>query len=133
MSGVFTGKEATIYVLFSPKTETVWKVGVTFSQDGNDWSTIKNNYLEYKQYYINKYGETHDDFNFFSSPYKENDGNEIQAIEEDKCHYSCYFELEEGSIAINISSYKNITISYEDAINLKKMELEKSSIIYDDI
>lgn len=70
MSGVFTGKEATIYVLFSPKTETVWKVGVTFSQDGNDWSTIKNNYLEYKQYYINKYGEPHDDFNFFSSPYK---------------------------------------------------------------
>lgn len=133
MSGVFTGKEATILVLFSPKTETVWKVGVTFSQDGNDWSTIKNNYLEYKQYYINKYGEPHDDFNFFSSPYKENDGNEIQAIEEDKCHYSCYFELEEGSIAINISSYKNITISYEDAINLKKMELEKSSIIYDDI
>ncbi|WP_278519531.1 hypothetical protein, partial [Leyella stercorea] len=82
---------------------------------------------------INKYGEPHDDFNFFSSPYKENDGNEIQAIEEDKCHYSCYFKLEEGTIGISISPYKNIFIGYEDAINLKKMELEKSSIIYDDI
>lgn len=133
MSGSFTGEEATIYVLFSPKTKTVWKVGVTINQDINDWSIIKNNYLEYKQYYINKYGEPHDDFNFFISPYKENDGNEIQAIGEDKCRYSCFFMLEEGYIEIKISKFKDITISYEDAINLKKMELEKSSIIYEDI
>lgn len=44
-----------------------------------------------------------------------------------------YFKLEEGTIGISISPYKNIFIGYEDAINLKKMELEKSSIIYDDI
>lgn len=41
--------------------------------------------------------------------------------------------LEEGYIEIKISKFKDITISYEDAINLKKMELEKSSIIYEDI
>lgn len=133
MRGSFTGKDATIYVMITPKTKTVWKVCATIDKKENNWETLKNKYLEYKQNYINKYGEPEHEFHFFMSPYSEGDGKEIQAIEEDKCCYACYFRLEGGTIRVNISNFKTIDLGYEDAINVKILEAEHSSMIYDDI
>lgn len=133
MKGTFTGKDATIYVLFTPKTKTVWKVGVSFDKKENNWVNLKNKYLEYKQNYISKYGEPEYDFHLFNPPYSEGDGKEIQAVEEDKCLYACFFILEGGTIKVDISKFKSIDLGYEDAINAKKLQVEETSIILDDI
>ena len=62
MKGIFTGKDAYIYILNTPKTKTVWKVVASIVQDNPTWDSLKKTYLEYKQNFINKYGEPVDNF-----------------------------------------------------------------------
>lgn len=132
MEGNFAGEQSTLYILASPKSKTVWKVLVQYPKE-NSWSSLKYKYKDIKNLYIKKYGEPKDHFEFFSKPYYEGDGYELQALKNDKCTYATYFKLKEGYISVAISSPGCIEISYEDSLNNALKNKEKDSDILNDI
>lgn len=131
MEGKFIGKDVNLFIVYTPKTNIVWKVGVFFDK-ATSWSSIKSDYREYKELYKTKYGEGKS-YEFFSKPYYEGDGYEMQAVRKEKCRYTTFFECTAGNITVEISSNERILISYEDAINVKLNRSEKTSSALDQI
>lgn len=111
----FTGKPCELFVLYTPKTNIVWKVAVSFDKYIS-WKSIKSDYFDFKDLYTKKYGNP-DSFEFFSDPYYEGDGYEMQAIRNEKCTYTSFFEAENGYISVKIGTTESIFLSYEDKIN----------------
>lgn len=132
MKGKFTNKEANIIILASPKTQTVWKVAAQFDED-KSWSSLKSDYYYYVELYTSKYGKPSNHFEFFSDPYYEGDGFELQALKNDKCTYSSFFTIENGYITVTITKSGNISLEYEDKINSNVRTEEKDSSALDDI
>lgn len=132
MSGQFTGKEAEVYVFSTKKTHTVWKV-VVFLPKQTSWYTIKSEYQYYVDMFKVKYGDPLHTYAFFSSPYYEGDGYEMQAVRLDKCNYFSSFHPQNGVIYIEISKYQQVKIAYEDAANTVIMDSEKAEAVIDDI
>ena len=141
LSGKFTNQEATLIVLCTPKTHTVWKIAVDF-EDQSNWYSLKSSYLNFKKSLTAKYGNPTSEYEFFGSPYNEGDGYEMTAIFAEKCYYESFFDIVSpdgtniGTIAVSIDKHETqgrITISYEDCINTNLMKNEKDSISYDDL
>lgn len=132
MKGQFTGKEADIYILGTRKSGTAWKVAVYFPKE-ESWTNLKSSYNKYVNLFTQKYGTPSDHFEFFSTPYYDGDGYELQALKNDKCTYSSYFTIEKGILHIKIDSSNCIYISYEDKINAELQREEKNSSDLDDI
>lgn len=97
-------------------SKTVYSFSV-FLPKKNDWESIKSEYQNYLKTLTDKYGEPHSTYNFFSSPYKEGEGDEMNAIEMEKCNYIAFWK----NISIEISKFKQVQIRYE---NLKYLELK---------
>lgn len=132
MKGSFIGENCEIYIISSPLTYTVWKV-TAFLPEKTNWYSLKNDYNDIKQKYILKYGEPTNDYHFFASPYEEGDGYEMTAIAMDKCYYRTFWEIPEGSISTGISKYKQISLSYEDKLNVKIKQKEENDQVMNDI
>lgn len=132
LEGKFTGKDANIFVLSSPKTKTVWKVAVEFDES-NSWNYLKFQYEDYKEAYTQKYGEPSSVHESFYEPYYEGDGLEIQALKLERCHYASYYYLDNGIIYVGLTEFCTLNLEYEDKINLKVMEKESRSSITEDI
>lgn len=132
MTGNFTGKEANLYIFATPKTKVVWKIAATFEKK-DSWYSLKSQYNEYKQAYTDKYGKPESHYEFFSDPYYEGDGYELQALRLEKCHYLSVWELNTGMIGINLQSGGNLSIGYEDNINTALQNKEEKSSVMDDI
>ena len=132
LKGKFVDEDAQLLVLGSSKTNTVWKVAV-YVDKGASWYTLKNHYYEYVKLYSEKYGKPSDNFEFFSDPYYEGDGFELQALKAEKCIYISYFETPLGMITVGISSSGEIEFVYEDKINSDIWEKEKKQTSRDDI
>lgn len=132
LKGTFTGKKATIYVLGTPTSKTVWKVAV-YLDKSDSWYKLKSDYKEYVELFTQKYGQPSDNFEFFSKPYYEGDGYELQALRLDKCTYMTAYRTPQGIVDVNIASTCKVCIVYEDGINvaLKSQEQKKSTL--DDI
>ena len=131
MSGKFTSRDVELYVFSSPKTKTVCKVVMYFNKDS--WSSLKSDYFEYKRLYTQKYGKPSSSYEFFSDPYYEGDGYELQALRKEKCHYLSIYKLETGSIAVQISEYEQLKLVYEDGINIDLNKKERTSSALDEI
>jgi len=131
LKGEFVSRECEIYVFGSKKTNTVWKV-VAYLPEAKSWYSLKSEYLKLKTQFQQKYGKGKS-YEFFSNPYYEGDGYEIQALRKEKCTYTTFFDTERGPIAVEISKYEQIKIAYEDAINTKSHEQEEKDIINNDI
>jgi len=132
MEGQFTNRDAELWIVSSNQTKTVWKVIVDFSKSSS-WSSLKNSYFEYKDLYIKKYGSNNKSYEFFSKPYYEGDGYELQALRKDKCTYATFFINENGTIAVKLTRFENLQIGYEDKINGDKSSKEKTSSALDEI
>lgn len=132
MKGKFTNQDAELIIVATAKSKTVWKVAAHLDEDAS-WSKLKSDYFEYVNLYISKYGQPSNHFEFFSSPYYEGDGFELQALKNDKCHYATYFTTDNGTLSVSISSSGNLSLSYEDNINANLMTKEKQSSALDDI
>lgn len=132
LEGKFANKDCNIYVLATPKTNIVESVVVHLPQS-TSWQTIQSDYYSYKEIFTNKYGAPYDSYEFFSNPYNEGDGYEMQAIREEKCHYISFWGVPEGTIYVQISGYEQITFTYEDKINSEKSSEEKQEAVMDDI
>jgi hypothetical protein len=133
-TGEFIGKDAEIMVLITPKTKIVWKVAVYLPELSN-WNRVKSEFLYLCEKMEEKYGSPTDKFTFFSDPYYEGDGYELQAIYKEKCHYGSFWGNDNGDIFIHLMSFKyetaQITIYYEDKKATAIYLSEKDQIIKD--
>ncbi len=132
MEGEFIGKKANLFIFSSPITDNVWKVVVSFGKEIS-WSSLKYEYRKIKDLYTQKYGKSSHSFEFFTNPYYEGDGYELQALRNEKCTYVAYFELVEGTIAVRMNSEGSIGIVYEDGINVDKAKKERENNIMNEI
>jgi len=131
LKGDFAGKSnCTILVGASERSKKVWKVVVNFPEKSS-WYSLKNEYMSFKESYTKKYGKPKS-YEFFSSPYDEGDGYELQAVRLEKCNYSSFYELGQGTIWLTIGSDENVEVHYEDKItsNIRKQE-EQTSVSED--
>ena len=131
MKGKFVGKDCELYIVGSEKSYTAWKVMV-FLPEQSTWSSLESQYFDFKEKFQSKYGKG-DAYEFFSKPYYEGDGYELQALDKDKCSYATYLETDKGYVTVEISKYKSLQFNYEDSIGTSIMKKEKNSIIEDDI
>ncbi|KAA6319207.1 hypothetical protein EZS27_030871 [termite gut metagenome] len=132
LSGEFVNKQCTILVCASPKTKIAYMVIVTLPED-NSWRSLKRDYFNFKEQYEKKYGKTNDSENYFSKPYYEGDGYELQALKNEKCSYRTRWNLKEGKVMVHISSDCKIPFVYMDNINRKIYDSECQSKVQDDI
>ena len=131
MKGQFVGKECDVYIVGSQKSNTAYKV-IVYLPEKSTWSSLKSEYLDFKQKFQSKYGEGNS-FESFREPYYEGDGYELQALDKDKCSFVTFFKFNEHSISVEATKFKSVSFSYEDSIGVSIMEKEKNSIIEDDI
>ena len=128
--GKFAGEDVTVAVL-STQDGTVWKVGVFF-EETDSWMKLKYDYENFKKALTNKYGKGRS-YEFFKEPYYEGDGYEMAALKMEKCVYSTFYDTENGSISLELSKFKHVTITYEDKINTEKKNQKKEQKYYDDL
>lgn len=132
MKGKFMGKSCDLLIIHSIESKEVWKVTVYFKEK-ESWYDLKKEYLDTKNLFVEKYGVPKSHYEFFSEPYYEGDGYELQAIEKDKCTYRTFFYIGVGYIAIGIGPGCCLRISYEDFINSNKDEIERKSNALEEI
>lgn len=101
------------------------------------WSSTRSRYEDFKETYTKKYGKPSDSYEFFIDPYERGDGYELQAIKLEKGYYTTYWELEAGTIVVEIDALSNsdgwVKLVYEDAAGCAIQEREKSQMISDEI
>lgn len=132
LKGDFAGKSnCSIIVGATKKSKKVWKVVVNFPERSS-WYSLKDDYISFKESYTKKYGKPRA-YEFFSSPYDEGDGYELQAVRLEKCTYSSYYTIEEGSICLTIGSDENVEVHYEDKITSEIKEREEQTSVSEDI
>lgn len=112
-----------VIILSTPITKTVYKIAVYLPKQ-NEWVSIKSEYEDYLKTLIAKYGTPTNSFNFFSDPYKEGEGDEMNAIAMEKCFYSAFW----GNLSISISQYNQVCIIYENLKNFDIRDREVSKL-----
>mgnify|MGYP003654111450 CR=1 FL=1 len=124
LEGKMGSTDIELNLVASPTTKTVWKF-IVYLPKNDSWYSIKNEFNDYRKTLIAKYGEPSKDYNFFSSPYKEGDGYEMNALVLGKC---TYFSFWNDNMVLSISKFKQISISYENPVNSKIDDDEKERI-----
>jgi len=126
MKGAVGGKQYELLISSTPKTKQVWRISV-YLPEATSWSIIKSEYEDYLGVLTEKYGAPEKKYSFFSSPYNEGDGYEMNAIKLEKCYYSAFWSDSVG-IMIKISKFQQVQISYENEKNSALNDLEKKQI-----
>lgn len=125
MLGTFNRQQVELYLSFTPTSKKFWKLSVYFPES-NNWSTLKNDFLYYRKILTEKYGEPTQSYESFLSPYEEGDGYEMSAVITEKCTYAAFWL--DVVVAVEISKYKQISITYENPILNQLKEKEKESL-----
>lgn len=131
LTGEFINKNCEIYVVGSKKSNLTWKILIVLPKESS-WGSLKENYFEIKKQYQSKYGSGKS-YEFFSKPYFEGDGYELQALRNEGCTYSTFWKTESGSIDLTISASGSNSLSYQDNQNTDIMRKEKEEVIKSDI
>lgn len=132
LSGDFAGKsDCTILVIATKISKTVWKVVAQFPEKSS-WYSLKDEYNSFKESYTKKYGKPKS-YEFFTDPYYEGDGYELQALKYGKCTWASYFSTSQGNIVLELSDTKCVEVIYEDGINAEIFLKEKDQIVSEDI
>jgi helix-turn-helix protein len=123
LSPLLVGKagitQVELVISSTPITKTVYQFSV-YLPKRNDWDEIKAEYQDYLKTLTDKYGSPNDTFNFFISPYKEGEGDEMNAITMEKCRYVALWE----NIILEISKYKQVEIDYQNKNNFEVRDRE---------
>lgn len=132
MKGDFAGKSyCTIVIGATKTTKSVWKVVVTFPEKVS-WYSLKSEYNSFKESYNSKYGKGRS-YEYFSDPYYEGDGYELQALRLEKCKYATFYETTEGKIMLKIGDDKAVQVHYEDKLTTAVKSKEEEQSISNDI
>jgi hypothetical protein len=129
MNGKLFGEKVELWIHCTPVTKQTCKVVVYFPKRIG-WQTIKSEYFEYRAILIDKYGDPESSFDFFSDPYYEGDGYEMNAVQLEKCTYASFWDAPQDSpntyLAIRISEFSQVSVSYENQKNRTLREKEKN-------
>lgn len=128
LTGKFAQENANVYLYYTPLSKKVYRCVVVFDEH-TSWSSLKYDYMKFKESLIQKYGDPIRDIHYFSDPYDEGDGYEMSAVRLDKCNYACVWD----NITILISNSKHVAIYYDDPINKELNDTEKDMLINDDL
>jgi hypothetical protein len=132
LKGKFVNRDCEIYVFATPKTLIARNVTVYLPKE-TTWSSIKSDYHSFKASFWAKYGAPANSYEFFSKPYYEGDGYEMQALRLEKCTYASFWDVPEGTIVVKISEFEQISFVYEDKTNTEKGNAEKLENVMNDI
>ncbi|MBR5469178.1 MAG: hypothetical protein IKU78_01795 [Paludibacteraceae bacterium] len=132
MEGEFANKQCKLFVVATPSTYEVYEVIVNFEKT-NSWSSLKSDYLEFKNLLKGKYNTEPKSIEKFVRPYYEGDGYELTALSVNKCDYASVFDLDNGSIMVGISPEKSVNVVYEDKIGSFINEQEEKEISINDL
>lgn len=126
LSGSVNGTSVELLVMGTPKTKQFCKA-IIYLPKRTSWSSLKSNYEDYLQILTNKYGNPSSSYNFFKDPYNEGDGYELSAVKADKCVFAAYWidSVSNTNIALNISEYLQVQISYENDRLMDVLKKEK--------
>lgn len=136
MRGNFAGIDnCRIYIGATSKSHTVWSVSVCFFEifereflNKEKWSIIKERYYKLKERLTYKYGNPGYCKEEFEPPYYDGCGKELEALQQFKLHYKCYYEVKGGIISLNLDQ-----LSYHDDVNYDLGQKEKYGYIDNDL
>jgi len=131
-SGKVGSDNVEVYIVCTPKTKTIWKLQVEIDKSYS-WFSAKNSFDKYYGILSEKYGQSKDDYKFFSSPYYDGDGYELQALYVDKCFWtSAWNDTNQNTISLELVSYERgislTLISYENKIGVELKITEQNEI-----
>ncbi len=104
---------------------------VTFPEKVS-WHSLKSEYNSFKDSYNDKYGKGRS-YEYFSDPYYEGDGYELQALRLEKCTYITFYETQEGNIMLKIGDDKAVQVHYEDKLTTAAKSREAEQSVSNDI
>lgn len=125
LKGKLNNNNIEVYIICTPTTNKVWKIGVYFDEQ-YDWISIKNQYNSLLSILTDKYGKPTDSFHFFLSPSYEGDGHEMLDISLEKCNYASFFRKNDFIISVLITQFKQVEIEYENEIISKIDDIERT-------
>jgi hypothetical protein len=121
MKGRVANNSVEVFVMTTPKSKKVFKM-VVFMDEQTSWVSLKSEYYKYKNILTEKYGNPDEKYDFFTSPYFEGDGYELQAVGLEKANYAAYwFKRDNLTLGVEISKFKQIKLIYE---NNQMMEIK---------
>ena len=125
MNGKVGYRNIELFIFITPKSKKIFKFTVYFEEQ-TSWSSLKDDYEKYYVLLKDKYGDPDSEYSFFTTPYEAGDGYEMTAVQLEKATFSSYWlKRSNTTIALSISKYKQVELSYENDTNtdLKKKEL----------
>ena len=126
MQGRLQSQPVDLYITCTPTSKIVWKYTVYYPEESS-WYNIKGEYKKLKQTITDKYGDP-ESYEFFSRPYYEGDGYETSAVKLEKCTYSSFWKSENLMIAVEITKFMQLMISYENQEGGTLKEQEQAKI-----
>lgn len=97
------------------------------------WDELKKEYFDTKDIFTKKYGTPFSELECFEYPYHEGDRNELQALKDGKCKYYSFYKAKNGGIAVEISKFNSVSITYGNNTNLDKGKKEYEECLLNEI
>ena len=128
MKGVMNYQEVELFIYLTPKSKKIFKMVLYFPTE-NTWRSLSDSYDHLLGVLKNKYGTPDNSYSYFTTPYYLGDGYELQAVEAEKCGYSAYwFKRSNLTLAIDISQFKQVRISYENDTLVELKDKEEAEL-----
>jgi hypothetical protein len=123
MSGELFNEQVELFLFATPITRQYAKCVVYFPE--SSWYSLKRDYNKFVELFDEKYGYHTSQYEFFSEPYYEGDGYELNALMLEKCTYITYWVLSKVSMAVEISKHKQVKLVYENNATMTTMQNER--------
>ena len=133
LMGTLDGEEVMLTLIATPKTKTLFSVGVMY-EDVENWETLMHQYQAINAALSAQYGEPSKVVNNFEPPYSI-DNNPIEAFKENKAAYSTYYTVTGGTVAVDVlySEGKLSTmVAYVDDQNAELLKEEGGEDFFTD-
>lgn len=133
LEGKFATEDVYVQIVKTPKTQTVCAVLIHYYQVQNNWNLIKLKFDNLVRQFSIKHNNPEDLTKSFQEPFKEGDGNEINALKADKVKFLAEWSMENGGISITLISTGTPMVSYTDKANFSLYLQEEQELALDDI
>ena len=131
--GKFANDNVKLFVFYTPISKVVYEVFVSIPN--LRWMSAKTSYFNLKDLLKRKYGDCFS-IEEFEYPYSDGCGYELAALKEGLCRYLTIFDMQLGSIKLNIcSSEENaaVVLIYTDKENEMINNNERDLSALDDL
>lgn len=123
LKGTFAGENSRIMIMGDSDSKLVTNIMVHFDKV-DDWNMLRNKYMLFKADLAKKYGEG-ESTEKFTEPYRDGDGNELEALSSEKCTYNTRFTAQNGKVVLTISKDHSLLLIY--LVDTKKIQEQQRS------